>query len=220
MCIRGYFDSKDAEIIFASPKINRQILDSLNRCFVDISELMQGLGLEFKFRVIANDDFLNSVLNPILTVGTDVADTAELFMRSFQMLCMFDRKSNTFQNSKTLEKKQAYREMNSSLVKNHNDEYAEFKVGQIARFVMMKILASDKVDSEEISNLQNERYSKLNLHLNFPALVREDSEYERVRYYKDPIVINEISYRLCSQWYEHEANNDRPYLIDWIKKYK
>lgn len=219
MCIYGYFDLKSAEIIFASPKINNNILSGLINCFDDINLIMHELGFEFKFRLIANDNFSNLVLNPILLVGDDTADTSELFMRSYKMLSMFDRKSNSLQNSKTLEKKQVCKEKNNNFIKNY-DDYAEFKVGQIARFVMTKILASGKVGSDEISNLQNERYSKLNLHLNYAALVREDDEYQKERYYSKPMLINGVYYKLCKEWYEKEPNNDRPYLIDWIKKYK
>lgn len=225
MCIYGYFGVKKAEIIFASPKINRQILDALCPCFVDINDIMQEIGFEFDFRIIANDDFLNSVLRPILEVSGNIADTAELFMRSYQMLSLFDKKS--LKDTKNVEKQKpetAIRNHQLSKdyvnIKNNQDDYAELKVGQIARIIMREILESGKVDDDEISRLQSERYSKDSLGLNYPALVMADSEYDAVRYYSDPILINGAKYKLCSQWFETPANDDRPYLIDWIKKYR
>ena len=225
MSIYGYFGVKKANIIFASPKINKQILYALQPCFIDLNEIMPEMGFEFDFRIIANDDFLNSVLKPILEVSGNIADTTELFMRSYQMLTLFDKKelksiekierekrkiaSNTYQFSKEYIDN-----------KNNQDEYAELKIGQIARIIMREILESGRVVAEDVSRLQSKKYSKDYLGLNYAALVKADGEYEKVRYYTDPILINGIYYKLCSQWYETSANDDRPLLIDWIRKFR
>ncbi|WP_314068326.1 hypothetical protein [Campylobacter showae] len=225
MCIYGYFGVKKAEIIFVSPKINRQILDALRPCFVDINNIMQEMGFEFDFRIIANSDFSNLVLEPILEVSGNVADTAELFMRSYQMLSLFDKKS--LKDTKNIEKQKLkvgihnYQLSKDCVnIKNNQDDYAELKVGQIARIIMREILESGKVDADEINRLQSERYSKDSLGLNYPALVIANNEYDTRRYYVDPVFINGVYYKLCNDWYEGAANDDRPYLIDWIKKYR
>lgn len=225
MCVYGYFGVKKAEIIFASPKINRQILDALRPCFVDINNIMQEMGFEFDFRIIANSDFSNLVLEPILEVSGNVADTSELFMRSYQMLTLFDKKELKGTEKQEIEKRKIVAhdyQFSKEYIdnKNNQDEYAELKVGQIARIIMREILESGRVDAEEISRLQSEKYSKDYLGLNYAALVKADSEYEKVRYYAVPILINGIYYKLCSQWYEVPANDDRPYLIDWVRKYR
>ena len=225
MCVYGYFGIKKAEIIFASPKINRQILDALRPCFVDINNIMQEMGFEFDFRIIANSDFSNLVLEPILEVSGNVADTAELFMRSYQMLTFFDKKELKGTEKQEIEKRKIVAhdyQFSKEYIdnKNNQDEYAELKVGQIARIIMREILESGRVGAEEISRLQSKKYSKDYLGLNYAALVKADSEYEKVRYYAVPILINGIYYKLCSQWYEVPANDDRPYLIDWVRKYR
>mgnify|MGYP001013183682 FL=1 len=225
MCIYGYFGVKKAEIIFASPKINRQILDALRPCFVDINNIIQEMGFEFDFRIIANSDFSNLVLEPILEISGNVADTAELFMRSYQMLSLFDKKS--LKDTKNVEKQKPETTIrNYQLskdyvnIKNNQDEYAELKVGQIARIIMREILESGKVDANEISWLQNEKYSKDTLGLNYPALVIANNEYDTRRYYVDPVFINGVYYKLCNDWYEGATNDDRPLLIDWIRKFR
>ena len=43
-------------------------------------------------RIIANDEFNSEVLDPILAMSGGVADTSELFLRSYQMLQMFRAK--------------------------------------------------------------------------------------------------------------------------------
>lgn len=225
MCIYGYFGVKKAEIIFASPKINRQILDALCPCFVDINNIMQEMGFEFDFRIIANSDFSNLVLEPILEVSGNVADTAELFMRSYQMLSLFDKKSlkdmeNTEKQKLKVGIYSYQRSKDYVNIKNNQDEYAELKVGQIARIIMREILESGKVDANEISWLQNEKYSKDTLGLNYPALVIANNEYDTRRYYVDPVFINGVYYKLCNDWYEGATNDDRPLLIDWIRKFR
>ncbi|WP_149724620.1 hypothetical protein [Campylobacter concisus] len=225
MCVYGYFGVKKAEIIFASPKINRQILDALCPCFVDINNIMQEMGFEFDFRIIANSDFSNLVLEPILEVSGNVADTAELFMRSYQMLSLFDKKSlkdmeNTEKQKLKVGIYSYQRSKDYVNIKNNQDEYAELKVGQIARIIMREILESGKVDANEISWLQNEKYSKDTLGLNYPALVIANNEYDTRRYYVDPVFINGVYYKLCNDWYEGATNDDRPLLIDWIRKFR
>ncbi|WP_122871055.1 hypothetical protein [Campylobacter showae] len=224
MCIYGYFGVKKANIIFASPKINKQILYALQPCFIDLNEMMLEMGLEFDFRIITNDDFLNSVLKPILEVSGNVADTSELFMRSYQMLTLFDKNLKYMGKSEKQKSKIALHnyQLSEDYInsKNNQDEYAELKVGQIARIIMREILESGRVGAEEISRLQSEKYSKDYLGLNYAALVKADSEYEKVRYYAVPILINGIYYKLCNDWYEGATNDDRPLLIDWIRKFR
>jgi len=146
-------------------------------------------------------------------------------MRSYQMLTLFDKKEPKSIGKIEKEKRKivsnAYQFSKEYIDnKNNQDEYAELKVGQIARIIMREILESGRVGADEISRLQSEKYSKDYLGLNYAALVKTDSEYEKVRYYADPILINGIYYKLCSQWFEVPANDDRPFLIDWIRKFR
>ncbi len=100
MCLYGFMDSKDAEIVFASPKINPSILRDLAPCIEDINNILKQHGFDFDVRVIANDDFNESVLKPILLVSDGVADTSELFLRGYQMYKMFSNTSALPQKAK------------------------------------------------------------------------------------------------------------------------
>lgn len=90
MCMYGYMDIRDAEIVFASPKIHKAIMDDVVPCIEDLQRLMDSLGYSFKYSLIANDSFQNDILQPTLSVSEGVADTNELFLRSYQMLKMFE----------------------------------------------------------------------------------------------------------------------------------
>mgnify|MGYP000243655899 CR=1 FL=1 len=75
----------------------------------------------------------------------------------------------------------------------------------------------EEPSEEEIRLLQDAAYSKRTFDLQYPLLTRADGEYEKVRYYAKPLNIRGVKYVLCSQWFEKESNNDRPYLLRWIK---
>ncbi len=89
MCLYGFLDSKDAEIVFASPKINPAVLNDLVPCMEDINCILKQQGFDINTRIIANEDFNESVLKPILLISSGVADTSELFLRGYQMYKMF-----------------------------------------------------------------------------------------------------------------------------------
>lgn len=89
MCIYGYFDCQEAEIVFASPKIYKAVLADLLPAIVRLNRMLEEYGFGIHARIIANDDFNDIVLKPILDASSDVADTSELFMRSYQMYKMF-----------------------------------------------------------------------------------------------------------------------------------
>ena len=216
MCIYGYLDSKEAEIIFASPKINKSILSAVTPCLTDMQNIMDDLGFRFVFRIIANDDFNDKVLAPILKASNGIADTNELFLRSYQMMRMFEKKTD----SPTASVKPQV--LSTSLTQTPSDAeemYAEMKIGKIAQLVLLPILESGSVSDDEIKLLQDKDYCNEVLNLNFPLLQKAEANYDKARYYAEPICIHNEKFMMCSQWVERPENNDRPYLMKWIQEH-
>ena len=58
-----YFDVKDGEIIFASPKINSAVYDDLEKQIDKISKFMLAQGFQYKFKLFANTSFAENILN-------------------------------------------------------------------------------------------------------------------------------------------------------------
>lgn len=156
-------------------------------------------GFNYKFTLYANNDFKKSVLDPVLNLTNEIADTAELFVRSIQMYKFHDINVKTKKNV---------------LMSKHDMEVD--KVGIIANGELRKILQSGKVPKEEISLLMDKGYSLTEFGLGYSLLVRKDKEYDRKRYYSKPLNINGVEYVMTSQWYER--NKER--LIEWIENYK
>lgn len=99
LCIAGYFNVMEGEIIFASPKINNAMINNLKTCTEELNSLFVENGFGFNARIIANEDFKNEVLEPVLAISGSVNDTTELFMRSYQLISMYEQKSKkTFIN--------------------------------------------------------------------------------------------------------------------------
>ena len=222
LCIYGYMGSKEGEVVFASPKINNAVIADLSPCIEDINTLFRQEGFQFSFRIIANGDFNESVLQPILLISDGIADTSELFVRSYQMCAMFAEKSipkngeRRLANRASSESKPPYIQLS---VHDDDGAYKELKVGQIARSILRKMLEEGAATEDEIEYLQQSGYSRRVFHLNYPLLARVESGFEKARYYSSPLMIRGISYVLCSQWFETPANNDRPFLLKWIKEH-
>lgn len=217
-CIYGYLDNKDAEIIFASPKITPAILADLFPCFYDLHNVFYQLGFSYKFRLIANEEFDTNILKPILFVSKDVADTSELFMRSYQMFKMFD--SNKTVSNKTVQRHQAKSTVAEGIENVDDNLLAELKVGEIARKVFAPMLEKGVATEDEIKWMQDADYSKQFFGLNYPVLIKTNATQKESRYYAQLLNIYGETYRLCSEWFETELNNDKPYLLKWIAKHK
>lgn len=211
-CLYGFMDSKDAEIIFAAPMVSDRILDDLKPCIKDLNEWFSLNGYMFNVRLIVNKEFDEKVLQPVLVASEKIADTSELFVRGYQMLEMFGYNALKMQSS------------NDGLSKTSNLQYSgvalnEFSVGKLANVVLRHLLQSDKVDEEEIELLQKEEYSRKIFHIQYPLLIKTKSEEKEMHYYKEFLKIGGESYRMCCEWFEMKANNDRPYLEKWISEH-
>lgn len=102
MLINGYFDLKEREIIFASPKINNATMEMLYSCIKDLEDLMSNYNYNFHFKLLANDDFREEVFLPVLSCADTISDTSELFMRSIQMINIFEK--NLYEKSNIKDK--------------------------------------------------------------------------------------------------------------------
>lgn len=84
MILYAYFETKQGEIIFAAPKINDACYTPLKQRVSDIEKFMRSKGFNYKFTLIANKGF-NDVVSSVEALSDYVADTSELFLRSYQL---------------------------------------------------------------------------------------------------------------------------------------
>ena len=213
-CLYGYLNSKTAEIVFASPKIYPSVLDDISPCIEYLNQAFADRGFYYSFRILCNDDFNTLVMKPILIASEGVADTAELFLRAYQLFSMFENDKTP--RTKVLQTPKTLKSLTSDV---SIDSYNELKIGKLAQTVLRGILESGTIADEEFQLLQTAYYSKQMFDLQYPLLVSEDNSYDPVRYYAKPLVINGKRFFMCSQWFEVSANNDRPFLLKWIAQH-
>jgi hypothetical protein len=206
LCMVAYFGVSAGEIIFASPKINNAIMRDLEPCVTDLNTLFFENGYGFTARIIANSDFNDLVLKPILIASEGVSDTSELFMRGYQLMRIF----NTGRSATKL----ASDTVADGAV---NDEtLSELKIGKMVQTLLREALETGKADSEEVRLMLTKDYSKKVFGIDYPLLAPADENCDSIRYYTKPLTINGCQYRLCSQWFEVPGNNDRPFLLAWL----
>ncbi len=187
-------------------------------CIDDVNSIFTQCGFAFDARVITNEKFYEHVLKPILLASENVADTSELFMRSYQMYKMFTDSETADVSAKSKAPKVKTR--NHELQFINSEAYSELKIGKLAQIVLRDLLVNGAADEQEIQYMQTPEYCKRFFDLQYPLLVKAGSEIDTVRYYVNPITIRGEEYYMCSQWFETVANNDRPYLERWINKHK
>lgn len=201
-----YFNVKNGEIIFASPKINPVIYDDLEKRIDQIYNFMSSQGFEFKFKLFANKSFTENILNPIVEISSSVSDTAELFMRAFQLsnLC-----------EKNINKKQYLKEEKTNVTARYN----EFKIGATVQNKLNYLFAKNYLSEEEILNLKNEAYCKKVFNLSFPLLRnKNESRYDKKGYprYYSPVFGEK--YYVCNHWYEHQRSKFESWYNSIVEK--
>lgn len=218
MCIHGYFYSKNAQIIFASPKINPATYEDLQKSIHTINKILSHSNMDYDIRIIANNDFNEKILSPVLKMIDDVTDTSELFMRSLQLYNMFaNRNSSTKESSIRQTSKVITPTAHEAIQAQGITGLEEMKIGAIAKTRLRDILESGKISMAEIEMLQSAEHSKRVFNLQFPLLLQtEGPDSKRPdRYYANPLRIHGKYYFMCSEWYE----KDRPCLIRWLSEH-
>jgi hypothetical protein len=101
----------------------------------------------------------------------------------------------------------------------------EMKISEIVKNVIPMILKNSTF-SNEVEQFLNLEYSKEQLKLYFPLLIKIESEFNiksqitdtnnYARYYKSPILIGNTKYLLCSQW-NSKIHNEK--LKEWTVRH-
>ncbi len=215
----GFFDTKKADIIFATPKIHTSKLILLEEMISDLNEFFNmEFQTEFNFRLISNESFKEDIFDPVINLSGNVADTSELFMRSLQLY-------NLFNDGDTMESSNK-RGLNTKQIKDIPDtdqsKYNGVKVGALVRSTFPKLVESDLLSEEDIERLQEEDYSKYTFDLNYPFIKKVHdnlpvTEQRQVnnhsRYYSNVLKIKNERYLITSEWYSRSKTR----YVNWLE---
>ncbi|MBW4463510.1 MAG: hypothetical protein KME47_25210 [Nodosilinea sp. WJT8-NPBG4] len=226
ICVYLYLGCASGEIIFASPKIHPSFLALLNPYIEDCQTLLRKYGLGFKLRLLANDGFRVTVLDPIIRAIPSIADTSELFVRSIQMYNLFQSGGSLSDLSpQTLAKaipdiSHSLAETRTNLDRSSAASLDEMKIGVLVKTELRKLLQENAVSLEEIEKMQTFAYSKETFGIQHPLLRPvQAGEKKPFRYWAEPVTVYGREYYICSEWYENSTNNDRPLFMNWLKNF-
>ena len=194
-----YFGITKAEIGFASPKISFIIEKKLQIEITKLQKLFTEQDFHFNFKLYANKSFKTEIMDPILKLANDIADTGELFLRSFQLYKL------TTDNRQQKE--------NESVECQENKKELP-KVSQIVKEKLIPILQRENFSQDEIDHLMDVDFSRNIFRLSFPLLALNIIDTKR--YYKKTVTLHGKKYYLCNDWYEKNRNA----LLSWIEQHK
>ena len=92
--------------------------------------------------------------------------------------------------------------------------FEEYSIGQLANQKLREVLEKG-VSSELLEKLQDKEYSKTNFAVNFSVLLEDEGNGKPIRYYKQPLSINNRSFFLTSEWYPKSRSS----LLRWLKEH-
>ena len=201
----GYFGMKVGEIIFASPKVSPKPYKLLNEAIQDINQMMQKQGFQFVFKFYANEEFTTHIINPVVQVSHQVADTSELFMRSIKLYNLAD--GMPVRNKRTL------------TLDTSAPGTDEIKIGQLVRTAFNELFENNKISTDLARSLMEPEYSKRTFKLQHPVLKAFDNgkslaQQTGGRYWSE--TFGDGKYLVCNDWYDRH----RPSFVEWMKQFE
>jgi hypothetical protein len=82
---KTYFPGRAATVYFVTPKASPAIKREIETACERVKALFEGED-EIEFELIIEHDFKVQLIDPVLSLGSEVADTSELFLRSWQLI--------------------------------------------------------------------------------------------------------------------------------------
>lgn len=196
----------DYNIYFISPIANTSLNNQLDARVEKIINFLKEKGLNFNVELFLNDKFKIDILNPIMKISNDVADMSELFLRSHQLISLFENKNKTVSVLATKDKKD-----------NASDN--ELAIGKLVQEKFISLIIDNKLNNDMLDKLQNSEYCKSVLGMRYPILKKLNNgnngrEERKIngddrRYYAKPI----NNYLLCNDWYEKHRDALNKWLL-------
>ena len=198
---RAFFPAQGARLVFATPKMHAATREAIEDQLPNLTSwLVERWTLsprDIQLRLVADNDFKNEILDPVLRCASTVADTGELFLRSQQLMALC--------NSSLVQRAPQSR---STIVKKCETEQ---KIGSYIQSVMTVLANSEQLAPKVVENLLNAQYCKKIFNLGYPFLRRIDSrtdlseqrkdERGYARYWKTPIAAGGEQFLVCNQWF-------------------
>lgn len=103
------------------------------------------------------------------------------------------------------------------------ESHHSMKIGILVRTTLAKLNQSRLLSPDKVALLLDSKYCKTTFDINYPLLVKvwqssSLTEQRKVngydRYWKDEIVIDQVRYFVCNDWYER----NKPRFLRWVRE--
>jgi hypothetical protein len=205
LIMQTYFSGFDKyNSFFVAPKISGRIVNEIKTLLKEaeliINEEMISINL------ISNDEFYETIFDPLITSFKEEHDTGELFSRAIKLVELDPRRTN---GSSSISKQKT--QPTSSGKRTENG----MCIGQFVQYHMRKLHENGTLTEKDIANLQDKGFSKNVLNQNIEVLRFSEKGIKgkdgRNRYYARELFFKK--YRLSSQWVEYHWE---PFLV-WLE---
>lgn len=211
--LEAYVDAGDTTVLFATPKMAQPIREGIERHLQALETMLvrqPALAMHrIRFRVVANRDFMDEIIQPVVEQADKVADTSELFMRAQQLFSLGEAAPrNGFLGAARP----------TSRTSDEGD-----KIGKHVRATMHELAASNRLSPAHVGKLLDPRYCKAVFNLGLPFLKAVDpavdvskqrtDENGYGRYWKHPLRVGNHDFLMCSQWFVWQ----RPAFDRWVR---
>ena len=210
LAIEGYLKVGEAQVVFATPKVAEPIRTAIERHLADLEVVFAdraSAGPRLRFRLIANGDFSDEILQPVLAVAGDVADTSELFLRAQQLTALCERPTRS---------QRAVRDGAAPTDRGEG-------IGAHVRATMDGLAASGRLGPEIVAELSSARYCKQRFNLGYPFLRPVDPAVDLpsqrrdhngyARYWRRPVRIGDHQFLMCHEWFDRQ----RTAFDQWVR---
>ena len=208
--VRFPHGSATAQVVFATPKVAEPIGTAIERHVADLEVVFAdraSAGPRLRFRLIANGDFSDEILQPVLAMAGDVADTSELFLRAQQLTALCERPTRS---------QRAVRDGAAPTDRGEG-------IGTHVRATMDGLAASGRLGPEIVAELSGARYCKQRFNLGYPFLRPVDPAVDLpsqrrdhngyARYWRRPVRIGDHQFLMCHEWFDRQ----RTAFDQWVR---
>ncbi len=203
--MQSYFSGFDKfNSFFVAPKVNPSTYLPIKEKIEMANSIIADELITIKF--IANNDFYENLVDPLLISIKNENDTGELFSRAIKLI-QLDPRSREDSNIAKIKKE-----------KLNRDKITEngMRIGQYVQDNVRKLFEEGYLTKSVINKLQEKEYSKKTFDQNYEFLRSSDKGITgidgRNRYYTGEIICG--NYYLTSQWVERHW---KPFKM-WIEK--
>lgn len=221
LLINLYFRAEQAEVAFASPKVNEDIEKEITNASKLIGDLFSKFGLAYQFEIYCNENFRSKIIKHVVAASSEVEDTSELFLRSHQLLSLCGPSSHqeiTVEDNHSKPKTARNIKPGAcepSVITVRGVKIHTARTGSQSQKYLFETLSKLLLvlAENEKKELQDKYFCNEILGLNYPLLTTNPKDIfdkEHRRYYQKQI----HGFHVCNHWYENNFAKWSAYLLE------